>query len=104
MLSRELITRWEAAYRRYVQALDWADEAARNPNAAHALASASWEVASVWREIAKLGGQAWWILAAVTAAADAFEHQARQWRTHTIPHQGGTGHGPRVGTPGDDRG
>ena len=76
-----LVERWEAAYRRYGQA---STRAARSQpgdrQAARAVASTSAQVALHWRDIARTEGLVWWMLAALRAAADAFEAQARDWQ------------------------
>jgi hypothetical protein len=80
MMPEHLVSRWEAAYRQYGQASrSAASSVAGDRNAAQAMASASWEVAAVWREMESLSDLPWWVLAAVGAAAQAFEFQARDW-------------------------
>jgi hypothetical protein len=79
-----LVERWERAYRQYGQA---STRAARSPAgdrpAARAVAATSREVAAIWREIATTPGLPWWVLAALRAAADAFEAQARDWQARS---------------------
>jgi hypothetical protein len=60
------------------------------------MASASWDVATAWRDIATATALPWWSLAAVRAAADAFETQARDWHAQAaaITASGGD-HRPR---------
>jgi hypothetical protein len=64
-----LVGRWQAAYSAY--------SAAEGDRAELARLSAN--VAVVWREMAGLPGLAWWLVAALTAGAEAFERQAREW-------------------------
>ncbi len=71
---------WEGAYRQYGQASEMAARLpADDPAAAWHMATASWAVAAAWREIATVTRLPWWLLAAVEAAAEAFEAQAREW-------------------------
>lgn len=80
MVPDVLDERWQEAYRAYGAA---SENVARlgpsDPGAAAQMVSASWDVAVVWREIAATGGLPWWALAAVRAAAEAFEAQSREW-------------------------
>jgi len=76
-----LVQRWERAYRQYGQASTRAARSAAGDRpAARAVAAASREVAAIWREVAQTPGLPWWALAALRAAADAFEAQARDWQ------------------------
>jgi hypothetical protein len=43
------------------------------------MASASVNVALVWRQMAAEPDMPWWSVAALSAAAQAFEYQARDW-------------------------
>lgn len=80
MPSPLLVARWEAAYRLYGEASEQAARAeAGDRGAAEAVAASSWQVASLWREMATETGLSWWALAALRAAAQAFEQQARDW-------------------------
>jgi len=90
MVPDELVQRWEAAYRRY-GAVSEAVARSRplNPECARAMASASYDVAAAWRHISAVRGAPWWALAALAAAAEAFEAQAREWdqrSTRPAPH------------------
>jgi len=77
-----LVARWEAAYRRYTEATRLAGRAnAGDRAAAETLASTSRQVATTWRDIATTVVLPWWVLAALRAAAEAFEAQARSWHT-----------------------
>lgn len=76
-----LVTQWEAAYRAYGEASEHAARSvAGDPDAAEAVAAASWQVASLWRDIATSQEVPWWVLAALRAAAEVFEQQARDWQ------------------------
>ena len=80
MVSDELDERWQNAYKAYGLASENVARLGPNaPGAAAQMVSASWEVAAVWREMAAAGGLPWWALAAVRAAAEAFESQSREW-------------------------
>jgi len=48
------------------------------------MASASWDVATAWRDLATRAVLPWWVLAAVRAAADAFEQQAHDWHARAV--------------------
>lgn len=79
----ESVARWEAAYRCYTELTCMAREPSGERASPAALASASWEVATAWRDIATSTPLPWWMLAALRAAADAFEHQAYQWHARS---------------------
>jgi hypothetical protein len=74
----ELVQRWEDAYRRYGEASK-ASVVVGDQQAARAVASTSWQVAAVLREMDARSRLPWWMAAAVCAAAEAFEFQARDW-------------------------
>ena len=75
----ELVARWEAAYRRYTELARTARGRRGDVASSETLVAASWEVATAWRDIATTAPLPWWTLAALRAAADAFEHQAHHW-------------------------
>jgi hypothetical protein len=76
----QVIRAWEGAYRQYGQVNEIVSRmSADDPVAAWQMATASWAVASAWREIATVSRLPWWVLAAVDSAAEAFEAQARYW-------------------------
>jgi hypothetical protein len=80
MVPDKLVERWEAAYRTYGSASkSAASSVAGDRVAARAMAVTSREVAAVWREMESVTDLPWWALAAVGAAAQAFEFQARDW-------------------------
>src|SRR5262249_44923782 len=56
-----------------------ASSVAGDRDAAREMAAASWEVAAAWREMESTADIPWWALAALCAAAQAFEIQARDW-------------------------
>jgi hypothetical protein len=75
-----LVRAWEMAYRQYGLANELSARLpSDDPAAAWQMATASWGVASAWREIASVVRLPWWLFAAVEAAAEAFETQARDW-------------------------
>jgi hypothetical protein len=78
MVSEELVRRWEGAYRRYGEASK-ASTVAGDLAAAREMAQASREVSTAWRAIDAQAELPWWMAAAVSAAAEAFEVQAREW-------------------------
>jgi hypothetical protein len=93
MVPTDLTTRWEVAYRRYCAVAGLAASAgAGDQVAARALAATSRDVAAAWRELQKVPDLPWWVLAAVSAAAEAFESQAADWGLRV----------PRLQVAGDD--
>jgi hypothetical protein len=80
MVPDKLVQRWEAAYRRYGTASEAAVRSRPvHPDQARAMATASREVAASWRQMSAVQGLPWWALAALAAAAEAFEGQSREW-------------------------
>jgi hypothetical protein len=80
MVSQQLIQRWEAVYREYGTASQRLSGSEPGDRAvARQMARASADVAAVWREMAGEPGMPWWSIAALCAAAQAFEYQARDW-------------------------
>lgn len=80
LVPAELVQRWEVAYRRYGDAVQFAAVSpSMDRGAAHAMVLASHEVASVWRAMETTRGLPWWTVAALAAAAQAFEFQAVDW-------------------------
>jgi hypothetical protein len=80
MVSDGLVRRWEAVYREYgaASAMVSASEPGDRDVAAR-MARASRNVAAVWREMAGESDVDWWAVAALSAAAQAFEYQERDW-------------------------
>ncbi|MEA2564814.1 MAG: hypothetical protein QOH06_6318 [Acidobacteriota bacterium] len=79
MVPDELVSRWQDAYRLYGRVAEIeADSSPGDMDVIEVMASASWTVAQLWREIAACPGLPWLVTAAVGAAAEAFEDQARQ--------------------------
>jgi len=93
MVSERLVSRWEAVYREYGTASQRlsSTEPGDRTVALH-MARASADVAAVWREMAGEVDMPWWSVAALCAAAQAFEHQARDWSARAK--HDGTGSGP----------
>lgn len=80
MVSERLVDLWEAAYREYGAVSDLLDESVPGDAAiAERMARASEAVAVVWRELAGSSELPWWSVAALRAAAQAFEYQSRDW-------------------------
>lgn len=90
MVSERLVSRWEAVYREYgtVSALVSVSEPG-DRMVAERMARASRNVAAVWREMESEPDLAWWAVAAVKAAAQAFEYQARDWAARANHDEGG---------------
>lgn len=85
----DLLTRWESAYRRYTDVARAIERSpSGRPGLAEAMGSASWEVATAWRDIATTVALQWWMIAALRAAADAFEQQARHWHARGTLEEG----------------
>lgn len=80
MMSERLVQRWEAVYREYGTASERVSttEPGDRTIARH-MARASADVAAVWREMAGEPEMVWWLVAALSAAAQAFEYQSRDW-------------------------
>jgi hypothetical protein len=75
-----IVRAWESAYRQYGQVKEMTSRTpVDDPASAWHMATVSWAVAAAWREIATVARLPWWLLAAVEAAAEAFESQAREW-------------------------
>jgi hypothetical protein len=83
----EAVARWETAYRAYVEV---ESSAAWTRGERLMLADALQAVADAWRDIATTPGLDWWMLAALSAAAETAEQQARQFQAPR-PHGGRDG-------------
>jgi hypothetical protein len=83
-----LVARWESAYRRYSHLTQVIAQAESDHDAARTMASASWDVATAWRDIATTLVLPWWTLAALRAASDAFEQQAHAWHARSTVEDG----------------
>jgi hypothetical protein len=95
MMSERLVQRWEGVYREYgtaSQRLSGAEPGDRI--VARQMARASADVAAVWREMAGEPDMPWWSVAALGAAAQAFEYQARDWSARAKQHSAANGVGP----------
>jgi hypothetical protein len=80
MMSEGLVRRWETVYGEYGQASEMVNNSVPGDRAvARHMASASGNVALVWRQMAAEPDMPWWSVAALSAAAQAFEYQARDW-------------------------
>ncbi|TDP96223.1 hypothetical protein EV186_104205 [Labedaea rhizosphaerae] len=80
MVPDELVQQWQAAYRSYGHASQMVAMAEPGDrNAARSMAAASRDVAVCWKELGAAPGLPWWTSAAVGAAVQAFEFQARDW-------------------------
>ena len=80
MVSEDLVQRWEAAYQRYGEASKVSvATVVGDQGVAREMVVASHEVATAWRSLESTPDLPWWALAAVAAAAEAFEFQAQEW-------------------------
>jgi hypothetical protein len=80
MVSEELIRRWETVYGEYGRVSEMVNLAEPgNREVARQMALASGNVALAWRQMAAEPDMSWWSVAALSAAAQAFEYQARDW-------------------------
>lgn len=80
MVSEALVRRWEAVYTEYGRASEMVNKAEPGDRAAaRQMALASGNVALSWRHMAAESNVPWWLVAALSAAAQAFEFQARDW-------------------------
>ena len=81
MIPEGLEQRWESAYRRYGETSTTVAVARSGDRGVAAeMAAASSDVAAMWRELESSVDLPWWMLAALSAAAQAFEFQARDWK------------------------
>ena len=95
MVSEGLVSRWEAVYREYgtaSQRLSSSEPGDRS--VARLMARASADVAAVWREMSGESDMPWWLVAALGAAAQAFEYQARDWSARAKQRSAANGAGP----------
>lgn len=81
----ELVAEWERAYQQYSQASDWVTNQPDSPQAAHATATTSAEVARLWLDLSRLPGLGWWAVAALQTAARTYETQSRDWHDRATP-------------------
>jgi hypothetical protein len=74
----ELLAIWERVYREY---LSVAQSPVTATSMAHRqeMSQRSADVARVWRDMAAIPGLEWWLVTALTAAAEAYEQQARDF-------------------------
>jgi hypothetical protein len=92
MVSETLVRRWEAVYREYGLASQLVSTAEPGDRAiARHMARASQDVAAVWREMTAGSGLPWWLVAALGAAAQAFEQQAKDWSARAKYDSGANG-------------
>lgn len=68
MVPGDLVQGWEVVYREYMSASGRVQ-----------MSRSSAKVAAAWREMAATPSLEWWVVAALTTAAEAFEEQARDW-------------------------
>lgn len=74
VVPAELVQHWQKVYSEYI-AVDRTQRLA--PDYPAKVARSSALVAAAWRDLAATPGLAWWLVAALTTAAEAFEGQAR---------------------------
>jgi hypothetical protein len=79
MVSDELLQRWETAYREFAVVSELLASVSGDRDITDRMARASQSVALAWREIAAEPDMPWWVMAATSTAAQAFEFQARDW-------------------------
>lgn len=80
MMPDGLVQRWELIYREYGLVAEMVATGAPGDRAvARRMATVSLDVAGVWREMGGVPDLPWWASAALVAAAQAFEYQARDW-------------------------
>ena len=80
MVPDHLVNRWESAYSAYRTASELVNSSTPGDrDAAEHMAQASQAVATAWRDIAVESDLSWWAAAAVSTAAQAFDHQAQDW-------------------------
>jgi hypothetical protein len=76
VIPAEMIARWQAVYGEYLRL---AQSPITTRQQAAEMTRLSSTVASAWRDMAATPRLAWWLVAALTHAAEAFERQARDW-------------------------
>lgn len=86
-VPESMVTRWEGVYRYYEQANKIAGSGRVNAVVVADMVRASREVAAAWRVFTRADGLPWWVVAAVTTAAQAFDTQAREWERR-LPERG----------------
>jgi hypothetical protein len=97
MVPDYLVERWESAYSAYRTASELVDASIPGDRAAaEQMAKASHAVATAWRDITVESDLSWWTVAAVTTAAQAFDHQAQDWAARAK-------HGRQAAGSGDGR-
>ena len=83
MVPGDLVRRWELAYQQYSAVMRVAGSAVPgDPATTRGMVMASQQVAAAWREMERIPELPWWLHAALVAAAQAFEFQARDWDVH----------------------
>jgi hypothetical protein len=82
VVSEELVQRWQAVYREYIE-VDRTQRSA--PDYLQTMSRLSLTVAATWRDMAATPGLEWWLVATLTTAAEAFDRQARAWRSSQAP-------------------
>ena len=81
MVPATVVERWEQAYRAYGEATEALSRSEPgDPNVARTMAAASQDVARAWQALAEEPDLPWWTVAALGAATQAFELQARDWK------------------------
>ena len=100
VIPAELIANWQAVYGSYLRL---AQSPITSRTQAAEMTRLSSTVASAWRDMAATPRLAWWLVAALTHAAEAFEHQARDWnKPHAVSRRpADPGSGPRPLAPGE---
>jgi uncharacterized protein (DUF2249 family) len=79
MVPPERVDRWQAVYSEYT-AMDRMERVEQvSPHYPVQMARLSAEVAAAWRHLGAVPRLPWWMVAALTNAAEAYEGQARSW-------------------------
>lgn len=85
MVPEDLVRRWELAYQQYSAVMRVAGSAVPgDPATTRGMVMASQQVAEAWRDMERVPDLPWWIHAALVAAAQAFEFQARDWDVRPV--------------------
>jgi hypothetical protein len=98
VVPAKLLTGWEDAYRQYGRASETVTRTRdTDPAAIWQMAVTSSAVAVAWRQVASRRQLPWWLLAAVDAAAQAFEAQSLEWEARhlRVSTSAGGDHGER---------
>jgi hypothetical protein len=95
VVSEKLVKRWEAVYREYGVASEMVNNSHPGDRAvARHMSRTSYDVAAAWRQLGAEPDMPWWAVAALGAAAQAFEYQGRDWAARAKHDESSTANRP----------